>query len=82
MAQGLWSAKMSRQPHPRVQPTPLCGDKIGGILKATFGLKHASIYRCAAADAPSVRQPMREDVHLICGIEHCSLALIEIYGGN
>jgi hypothetical protein len=40
-----------------VQPTPLCGPKIGGILKVGFGPELVSIYRCGAADAQAVGRP-------------------------
>ncbi len=42
------------RPNPRVQPTPLAASEIVAILKADFGSKVVSIYRCGAADAQSV----------------------------
>jgi len=37
-------------PNKRVQPTPLCGDKIVRILKADFVPMLILIYECGAAD--------------------------------
>jgi hypothetical protein len=42
------------RPNKRVQPTPLCGRKIGGILKPGFGSTAFPIERCGAADAQGV----------------------------
>jgi hypothetical protein len=37
-----------------MQPTPLCGPKIGGILRVGFGSIAFSLYRCGAADGQAL----------------------------
>ena len=47
-------------PSNRIQPTPLCGPKLGGILKTSSGLSAFPLQQSGAADAGPVASPMRE----------------------
>jgi hypothetical protein len=44
----------TRRPNPPMQPTPLCGLKIGAILKPGLGPNIISIYDGGAADGQPV----------------------------
>jgi hypothetical protein len=45
-----------------IQPTPLRGPKIVGILQSAFVLTDVPIYRCGAADGQGVSPPLANSV--------------------
>ena len=47
-------------PYNRIQPTPLCGPKIGGILKTGSGPSAFPLHQSGAADADPLASPMSE----------------------
>jgi hypothetical protein len=51
----LWWEVTARRDS-RMQPTPLCGDKIGAILAARCDKNAFPIYQCGTADGHTVRR--------------------------
>jgi hypothetical protein len=47
-------------PYNRIQPTPLCGPKIGGIVKTRSGPSAFPLHQSGAADADPLVSPMSE----------------------
>src|SRR5918911_561922 len=54
-------------PYNRIQPTPLCGPKIGGILKTRSGPSAFPLHQSSAADAGPLATTMREPSDALAG---------------